>query len=160
MDRLPDPPYDPNSVPDGPEGAPEKRGMRGVLAVILVVAVLGGLAAASFLWLRPGEVAAPEGPRSAASPSVVAPAPRVNPCSVEDFDANGCAVRMIQGAAAANNVPPYTVVQVWCAEWDTKKRQNEEIEKWISQGAKRYQAVAVMKEMRAYCKTIAPATGP
>lgn len=62
---LPEPPYDPNNVPDGPPEE-KKRSGRGVAAVILVIAILGGITAVTFLWLRPGTPVAKPTP----SPSV------------------------------------------------------------------------------------------
>lgn len=64
---LPDPPYDPNNVPDGPEEK-ERRG-RGVVTALLVVVVLGVLTFATFQWLRPGEpVVSPKPVPSPAEP--------------------------------------------------------------------------------------------
>ena len=94
-------------------------------------------------------------PAPTAAPS---PRPDVNPCAEDTFDANGCAVRMIQGAVKQTGVQPYTIVKIWCAKYATPKAQREIVSKWVAQGApSRAMARAVLNEILDYCPGMAKA---
>ena len=147
MTDLPAPPPEPFLERDLVLPEQRKAPLWPALVVITALVLLTGLA---FQWLR---AEPPVKPAAAAS---VAPRADVNPCAGETFDANGCAVRMIQGASRQTGVPPYTVVKIWCSSWNTPKKQREMVDKWVAQGApSREMARAVLDEILAYCPGMA-----
>lgn len=138
---LPEPPPTPRSLDREPE--PE-RDAPALVGALLTVSALIAVAALAFFWLT----AEP----APAAPPKPTPHVRVNPCDGDTFDANGCAVRMIQGASKQTGVPPYTVVHIWCSSWSTPKAQREMVDKWVAQGApSRAKARAVLNEILDYC---------
>lgn len=152
-DDLPPPPPEPPTQ-DRPEPK-EPRPFRGIVAVAVLVFAVAAIIGLGFAWLSP-----PVKPVASPSPSEAPASSRVNPCEHETFDSNGCAARMIQGAAQTYEVSPYTVVQVWCSKWSTPKAQRDITKKWVSQGAYPSEAKAVLNEILDYCRTIQPAEGP
>lgn len=140
---LPEPPP---LKPAELERVPEDR-KSPLLAVLVVVPALVVASVLAFLWLT----APPTKPAAAVKPSPTNPHVRVNPCAHDTFDSNGCAARIIENTAKQYDAAPYAVVQAMCKKLTTPAARHALVDKWVSQGAYRPEARAVLGEFMDYC---------
>lgn len=145
MDFPPAPEVNEEVVITRREVDPKRGGILGPALIVLTLVALVILGA-SYL-ATPDPV-----PVTKAKPTS-APATNENPCGHDTFDANTCAVRIITITAQQAEAPPYAVVQALCEQRATPASQRELIDKWVSQGAYRREARAVLDEILDYCAT-------
>lgn len=128
------------------EAEPEAAPRFPFVGVSLIVFALAAVILLGSLWL--GDPAANVKLDPAPKP---APIDNASPCAHDSFDANYCAVKMVQGASQATGVSPYTVISVWCAKWSTPREQRRIVRKWIGQGAHPDDAQAVLEVILRAC---------